>query len=338
MKKVLITGAAGELGQGLLKVLLNNQSLESVVCVDLQSAPTLKGDSDSTAVISDGRVIWIKGSITDYDLIGSIIEKECFDCVFHLAALLSASAAKNPELAIKVNIEASQFLIKRTKQVAEQDSRSCVFIFPSSIAVYGLDQSTRSASVNESFISVPLTLYGKQKLEIELFGSNICSDSKFFSFRALRFPGIVSADSIPVGGTSDYASLMAHNSAQRLPYSCFVSAETTLSFLAMPDAISAMIKLAQADSADLQQSVYNLHGFNASALEIANFTKSFFPDADISFKVIEEKQQIVDSWPASLDCSAFSRDCEWNPELDKESAFLGYLLPRIVKFYQDEFK
>jgi nucleoside-diphosphate-sugar epimerase len=149
----------------------------------------------------------------------------------------------------------------------------------------------------------------------------------------LRFPGIISADTIPVGGTSDYASLMAHNAAKAERYQCFVSAATTLSFIAMPDAIEALIQLASTEKAKLSQSVYNLHGFTISAQEIADYTKSAFPRAEISFSSIPEKQQIVDSWPAIFDCSAFCRDVGWKVQLGKKETFFQYLFPRISERY-----
>lgn len=329
MKKVLITGAAGELGQALTTCLLS-LDIDSITCLDIQAMPI---KLEELRLKTKSNISWIQASISDSELINNLIKESNFDTIFHMAALLSASAAQNPELAKQINIDASKILIQSAKKQSEFENYKCRFIFPSSIAIYGLNSKTRDQAVDESFKSYPITLYGKQKLEIENFGHSLTVDSNVFDFYALRFPGIISAETIPVGGTSDYASLMAHNAAKRVPYSCFVSASTTLSFIAMPDAVNALITLANKNYSDLHHKIYNLHGFTASAQEIAQYTKQSFPDCAISFAPITEKQVIVESWPSIVDCSAFAGDTSWSIKLNKEDTFFKYLFPKISELY-----
>jgi len=323
MKNILITGAAGELGQSIVAKLVEME-VESITCLDLQPQPE---------ILSSSKITWIKSNITDYSFIAKLINKSEFDTIFHFAALLSSAAAKNPELAQHINVEASKNIIESARNKSEQSHQNCRFIFPSSIAVFGLNAQFRLSELDESAATDPITFYGKQKLEIEHFGVKICADCGYFDFRSVRFPGLISAETLPVGGTSDYASLMAHSAAKGQAYSCFVSADTTLSFLAMPDAVQALIKLSAAERTKLNKFIYNLHGFTISAQEIADFIKKAFPHSDISFNSISEKQKIIDSWPATLDCSAFSKDLGWTPLYNKEQTFFNYLFPSIIHQY-----
>lgn len=326
MKKVLITGAAGELGQGLIAELVQRNSVE-IYCIDLQ-------DKQSSGLSQ--QVIWKQGSVSDQEFVAQVLEANEFDTVFHFAALLSSSAAKNPALAQQVNVEASKFIIERSKSLAEQRKKFCRIVFPSSIAVYGLDSVTRNQRVKESYKSEPLTVYGKQKFEVEEFGSLVGKNSEYFDFRAIRFPGLISSETMPVGGTSDYGPLMAHFAARGEEYHCFVAAPTTLSFLAMPDAIAALLLLAGADNSTLSQNVYNLHEFSISAEEISKLVEQSFPDAKIKFVALPDKQTIVDSWPAELDDSAFRRDLKWSAKYGKTQTFCEYLFPKIKKRYESK--
>lgn len=330
MKNVLITGSAGELGHSLIQELLEIDqqaaaTIESITCLDLQAKPE---------ALQSNRIEWKQGSITDKQLVKSLIQSSNFDHIFHLAALLSASAAKNPSLAQEVNIDASNFLINCAKDYSNEQRKKCKFIFPSSIAVYGLDPISRLSAVQESLQSTPVTIYGKHKLEVEEFGSTIAKTNQYFDFRGLRFPGIISADTIPQGGTSDYASLMAHQAAKNEPYACFVSESTSLAFIAMPDAVNALVTLAKVDESSITKSVYNLYSFTVSAKEIAEYTLAAFKHGKISFSPIKEKQEIVDSWPALVDGTAFQRDTGWSASLGKEETFTEYLLPKISARYQ----
>jgi nucleoside-diphosphate-sugar epimerase len=152
-------------------------------------------------------------------------------------------------------------------------------------------------------------------------------------FRCLRFPGLISAVTLPSGGTSDYAPEMIHAAAQGESYHCFVRPETRIPFMAMPDAIKALLELAQAPVEGLTRHVYNVTSFNPSAEEVAQIVQGAFPEAEIDFAIDERRQGIVDSWPAQVDDSAARHDWDWQPDYGLESAFQEYLIPTIQKRY-----
>ena len=153
-------------------------------------------------------------------------------------------------------------------------------------------------------------------------------------FRSLRFPGLISAVTVPSGGTSDYAPEMIHAAAQGKPYRCFVRPDTRIPFMAMPDGVDALLKLAAAPRGTLNHTVYNVGAFNPSAGEIREIVLEAFPDAEITYNVDVKRQGIVDAWPANVDDSAARKEWGYAPQYDLERAFSGYLIPTIRKRYQ----
>jgi len=148
-------------------------------------------------------------------------------------------------------------------------------------------------------------------------------------FRAVRFPGLISAHTVPTGGTSDYASEMVHAAAQSLPYSCFVRPDTRLPFMMMPDAVRSLVLLSDAPSADLSQRVYNVAGFAPSAAEISALVSEYFPESHVSYSVNPIRQSIVDSWPEDINDSAARKDFGWSPVYTFEHGFAEYLIPAV---------
>ena len=153
-------------------------------------------------------------------------------------------------------------------------------------------------------------------------------------FRGVRFPGLISAFTLPSGGTSDYAPEMIHAAARNEPYDCFVNPEARIPFLVMPDAIQALLRLARAPKDSLSRLVYNVSSFSLSATEIRDLVLDAFPKAEIRFVVDDQRQAIIDTWPADLDDTAGRRDWGWQPEFDVERSFHEYLIPNIKKMYQ----
>jgi nucleoside-diphosphate-sugar epimerase len=153
-------------------------------------------------------------------------------------------------------------------------------------------------------------------------------------FRAVRFPGLISAVTMPSGGTSDYAPEMIHAAAEGQPYACFVRPDTQIPFMAMPDGVEALLRLAAAPRASLTRSAYNLGAFAPTAEQVRDEVLQAFPDADITFTVDEKRQGIVDSWPADVDDSAARRDWGFAPAYDFTSAFRDYLIPTIRENYR----
>jgi nucleoside-diphosphate-sugar epimerase len=185
-------------------------------------------------------------------------------------------------------------------------------------------------------------MYGCNKLYCEHLGRYYSRYYKQLSaqavgrldFRAVRFPGLISAMTVPAGGTSDYAPEMIHAAARRVPYACFVRPDTTIPFMAMPDAIDALMTLAAAPREALTRTAYNLAAFSRSAADIRAAVVRAFPDAAITFQPDEKRQAIVDSWPAAVDDASARADWGFTPRYDFARAFDDYLIPTIRGRYQ----
>ena len=283
-----------------------------------------------------------RGNILDRTLVTGIETAHCFDVIFHLAGLLSSTGEKNPKLAHEVNVDGSIQILQIAQNHSLMMGRPCVFIFSSSIAAYGFrGGDDRGAPVNERQYLTPVTMYGINKLYIEQLGRYYsqfyrAEDKKAamkLDFRCLRFPGLISPDTIPTGGTSDYGPEMLHAAAKNEPYLCFVKPDTVLPFMVMSDAIRALVGLAKAERSRLNHSIYNVTSFSVSAEEIRQRVLGAFPGANIGYQVEEPRQAIVDSWPGILDDRCARNDWDWSPEHDFESAFDTILLPRVMARY-----
>ena len=152
-------------------------------------------------------------------------------------------------------------------------------------------------------------------------------------FRAIRFPGLISAFTLPSGGTSDYGPEMLHAAAQGKPYSCFVRADTKISFMAMPDAIKSLLTLMDVPREKLSYKVYNIAAFALTAEEFRQRALKAFPDAKITYEVNPRRQGIVDSWPEDVDDSLARAEWGWKPDYDVDRFFDDYFLPEIRKRY-----
>jgi nucleoside-diphosphate-sugar epimerase len=196
--------------------------------------------------------------------------------------------------------------------------------------------------VTENEHCLPHTMYGCNKLYAEQLGRYYSDYYRWLAqdrvphsldFRCLRYPGLISASTLPSGGTSDFAPEMIHAAAAGRPYDCFVRPDARIPFMTMPDAIDAMLRLADADESALSRRIYNVAAFNPSAGEFAELVREHFPDAEINFAPDEQRQAIIDSWPASVDDGAARRDWGFAPKHDLRSAFEEYLVPSIRARY-----
>lgn len=333
-KVILITGASGEVGQALIRHLAadgNNQ----VVTMDLRPLP------DDL----NGLAHHVVGNLLDPMLLARLVSQYEIDAIYHLAALLSTSSEFTPDVAHQVNVEGTLALLKMAAEQSQWRGRSIQFIFPSSIAVYGMPQIEQSKGlyqrVREWEWNQPRTMYGCNKLYCELLGEYFgrhyrqlaAEQPVMVDFRALRFPGLISAFTVPSGGTSDYAPEMIHAAAQRQPYACFVREDVRIPFMAMPDAVESLLQLAHAPREKLTRSVYNVRAFSLTAAEIRDLVLAAFPHAEISFDPDVKRQAIVDSWPADIDDSTAQQDWGWRPQYDAERTFSEYLIPHIAQRY-----
>jgi len=333
-KVVLITGAVGEIGQALVRQLFD-EGTNKLLTLDLQRMP---GELA-------GRSTHVEGDILDQTLLTRLVTEYEVDMIFHLAALLSTRGEFAPKLAHKVNVDGTLMLLQLAAEQSQRSGRSVKFIFPSSIAAYGLpdlETKGRDDMVREWDWNYPTTMYGCNKLYCELLGiyysqhyqQLAASRPTMLDFRSVRFPGLISAFTMPSGGTTDYGPEMLHAAAQGRPYACFVRPDSTLPFMAMPDAIDSLLKLAAAPAASLSRRVYNVTSFSLTAAAFHDRVLAVFPDAQISFEPDLKRQGIVDSWPAGLNDKAARRDWGWKPAYDIDRAFDEYLLPNITRRYQ----
>jgi threonine 3-dehydrogenase len=333
---VLITGAGGEIGHGLIEQ-LTGAGQKPVVTIDLNPLePSLAAKVQRE----------FTGSITDARLLDRILSEFEIDTVYHLAALLSTRSEFTPVTAHQVNVEGTLSLLEFSQREAESHGRPVLFLYPSSIAAYGLpdlDTKTKTGRVREDDFNTPSTMYGCNKLYCEQLGRYYARFYKQLAaepqsgrvdFRSVRFPGLISAMTLPSGGTSDYAPEMIHAAAQGEPYACFVRPDTRIPFMAMPDGVAALLQLAAAPREQLTRTAYNLSAFNPSADEIRAEVLRAFPDAAITWKNDVRRQGIVDSWPADVDDSTARRDWGFAPRYNFESAFREYLIPTIQARYR----
>ncbi len=332
---ILITGASGEIGHGLIERFAA-EGISSIITIDLQPL----GDELQPKVHRE-----YLGSILDENLLERILSEYEVGMIFHLAALLSTRGEFSPTTAHQVNVDGTLHLLQFAQHQGESHGRPVVFLYPSSIAAYGLpDLETKAAAgrVKEHEWCMPTTMYGCNKLYCEHLGRYYDSHYKQLAaetlsgrvdFRSIRFPGLISAFTVPSGGTSDFAPEMIHAAARGESYACFVRPDARIPFMVMPDAVDALVSLARAPRAQLGQSVYNIAAFNPSAGEVRELVLEGFPDADISFEPDLKRQAIVDSWPADVDDAAARRDWGLAPRFDLRSAFVDYLFPRIRERY-----
>ena len=332
---VLITGAGGEIGHGLIERLAG-QSQRSIVTLDIARLdPVIAGKVDRE----------LTGSILDRSILERVLAEFQVELIFHLAALLSTRAEFTPVSAHKVNVEGTLNLLEFAQREAESHGRPVVFMYPSSIAAYGLpdlETKMRAGNVKEDEWARPTTMYGCNKLYCEHLGRYYAQFYKQLAaehpsgrvdFRCVRFPGLISAVTMPSGGTSDYAPEMMHAAARGEAYDCFVRADTRIPFMAMPDGVEALLDLAAAPRDRLTRTAYNVTAFNPSAAEIRDVVVRSFPGATIGWDVDEKRQRIVDSWPANVDDSAAKADWRFSPRYDFDTAFREYLIPRIKERY-----
>ena len=307
-----------------------------IIAMDIRElAPEIRAQCDHAYV----------GDICDHALLERLLAMYEITEIYHLAALLSTRGEFAPETAHQVNVGGTLNLLHLAAEQSRSHGRTVRFFFPSSIAVYGLpDLAAKRAAgaIPETQFCEPHTMYGCNKLAGEHLGRyythhyrKLAKDriEQPVDFRSIRFPGIISAETMPSGGTSDYGPEMIHAAAAGKEYRCFVRPDSRIPFMTMPEAIDATMRLMQVEKKSLKQTVYNVASFSPSAEEFAKLVRTAFPAAKISFEPDLGRQSIIDSWPETCDDSAARRDWGWSATHTVESAFSEYLLPRISSRY-----
>ncbi|MBN1397074.1 MAG: NAD-dependent epimerase/dehydratase family protein [Bacteroidetes bacterium] len=334
-KTILVTGANGEIGHGLIDYLSEYGGFQ-IIAMDLVPI-------DEAVKSKCHRLV--TGDILDPHLLETLSTEHNFDTIYHLAALLSTRAERQPTLAHRVNVDGTLNLLEIAITQSRLQGKRIKFIYPSSIAVYGLpdlETKKKAGKIKENQYLSPRTMYGINKLYSEQLGTYYANYYRQLDahplngqidFRGIRFPGLISAATLPKGGTSDFAPEMLHMSAKNKNYECFVREDTRIPFMAMPDAITALLKLQAAPAEKLTHAVYNISAFNPSALEFSKILKEAFNSADIKFISDYRRQAIIDSWPEDVDDTAARSDWSWEPKYSLDKAFSEYLIPTVRKKY-----
>ena len=332
---ILITGANGEIGHGLINQ-IGAEKRARILAMDLkQIDDCLEAQCER----------FIQGDILDKMLLGRLMAEYEITTIYHLASILSTKAEYNPETAHEINVEGTINLLRLGVELSQWQGNSVKFIYPSSIAVYGLpDRETKisEGKIKEYQWCNPITMYGCNKIYCEHLGRyysryyrQLAKDpiKNTIDFRSIRFPGLISADTTPTGGTSDYGPEMLHSAAKATPYECFVRKDTRIPFMAMPDAIKALLLIEKAPRENFSQLVYNVTSFSPSAEEIEGYVRKSFSKCEISYEVHQSRQSIVDSWPEDVDDSPARKDWGWEPDYDMNRSFNEYLIPAIKARY-----
>ena len=315
---ILITGAGGEVGSQLIKLLSMRENI-NIVTLDLYPL-----DSKISNMVSNQ----IIGNVLDQKLLDQInLEFEIKE-IYHLAAVLSTRAELSPSMAHDINTNGTINFLELALKQSQSQSESVKFFFPSSIAVYGINKN-KIYKEHESLN--PITIYGANKLYAEKLGvyyskhySQLSRNQSFIDFRSLRFPGLISSSTIPSGGTSDFLPEMWHEIKKHNKYHCFVNEDSRLPFLAMPDAIHAIEKLMKCNK-QLKSQIYNVTSFNPSAKEFFSLIKNQNKDAEIYYRINKVRQKIVDSWPSNIDDSLAKNEWGWKPKYNLEKTMTEYL-------------
>jgi nucleoside-diphosphate-sugar epimerase len=302
MATILVTGALGQIGSELVPALRERYGADRVIATDLKVLPPGK----VAALAPYGHL-----DCTEAHQLHEAVRRYDVGTIYHLASLLSASAEAAPQLAWSVNMSGLYNVLEVAREYG------CQVFFPSSIGAFG--PSTPRDLTPQISVQRPTSIYGITKVAGELlcdyYAARFGVDT-----RGLRLPGLVSYVAAPGGGTTDYAVEMYIHAVRYASYMCFLSADTRLDMMYMPDAIAAMIQLMEADAAHLaHRNAYNITAMSVTPAEIAASIRGHIPNFTIDYEVDPVRQAIADSWPRSLDDSAAHTDWGWSPRFDLEA-------------------
>ena len=299
MKKILVTGAVGQIGSELTMELRARYGAANVVAAGHTTSP-------GTTLRESGPFETL--DVTDQAALATVMDKHAITEIYHMAALLSVVGEKHPQRCWQVNVDG----LKNVLEIARE--RGGVRLFcPSSIAVFG--SGTPRDQTPQETILAPTTMYGVTKVAGELLCDYYAKQFQV-DVRGLRYPGIISSETLPGGGTTDYAVEIFYKASAEKRYTCFLAANTTLPMLYMPDAIKATIDLMLADSKKLKHPAnYNLAAMSFSAAELAAEIKQHIPEFVVNYQP-DFRQAIADSWPRSIDDSMARQEWGWQPAFD----------------------
>ncbi len=298
MNKILVTGAVGQIGSELTIALREKYGNENVIGCGRKTKPSKK--------LKETGPFEMGIDITDKKTVEKVVDKYDIDTIYNMAAILSAVGEEKPALCWNVNING----LYNVLDLAIEREMTRVFV-PSSIAAFGPE--TPKENTPQETVLKPRTMYGVTKVSGELLG-----DYYFRKYgldiRGVRYPGIISSETLPGGGTTDYAVEIFYEAIKNKKYTCFVKADTRLPMMYMPDCIKSTIDLMEADVKNLKHHCdFNVTAMSFSAEELADEIKKHIPDFECKFEP-DFRQDIADSWPSSIDDSAARGEWGWKPK------------------------
>lgn len=301
IKNILVTGAVGQIGSELTMALREKYGAEHVIATGRKTEP-------SKELKESGPFHFI--DVNKIETVEEMIEKYEIDTIVHMAAILSAVGEKNPTLAWDVNMNGTLNILNLG--VKYEMAR---VVIPSSIAVWG--PGTPSIAPQDTALH-PTTMYGVTKVAGEILADYYVKKYGLDS-RGLRYPGIISSETLPGGGTTDYAVAIYYEAVKNQKYTCFVREDTRLPMMYMPDCLKATIDLMEAPFEKLKRhNDYNVGSMSFTAGELAASIKKVMPDFTVEYAP-DYRQDIADSWPDGVDDEAAREDWDWNPSYDLDS-------------------
>jgi len=299
MKKILVTGATGQIGSELTMALRDQFGADNVLAAGHRRQP-----SDEL----QGAGPYCSLDVRDASALHQVIENYQIDTIFHLASLLSAVAEEKPQQAWDINMNGLLNVLEAARM------QGCAVFFPSSIGAFG--PGTPAVDTPQDTIQRPSTLYGITKVSGEL----LCDyyHQRFgVDTRGLRYPGLISSIALPGGGTTDYAVDIFYEAVKNGHYDCFLGADTQLDMMYMPDAIDAAIQLMSADANKLRhRNAFNVTAMSFTPRQLAAEIQKHLPGFTMGYRIDPVRQAIADSWPRHMDDSAARAEWGWRPRFD----------------------
>lgn len=320
MKKVLITGALGQIGSELTERLRNDLGVKNVISTDIRTV-------EGSPVVENGQFEEL--DVTDYESFLDIAKRYEVDTIIHLAALLSATAEKRPAFAWNLNMTG----LMNALEVAREIGPKTKFFAPSSIAAYGPD--CEPDNTPQDTVMHPTTMYGVTKVAGELL-ENYYHDKYDVDSRSVRFPGLISYKVEPGGGTTDYAVDIYYEALKNKSYTSFIDKGTYMDMMYMDDAIEGIVKLMNADADRLE----HRNSFNITAMffepeQIAASIRRRIPDFELKYDVDPVRQGIANSWPNSIDDSDARKEWDFSPSFDLDK-MTDEMLERLSEKFKAE--